>query len=915
MSGSLRANVRPVTLWPPATGVVAGAAAATAVAPAPLSAAAWWPVAAGALSAALLNAASNAANNLADRDADRINKPERAAARGSLLALTAVTAIAGLALALAAGWQFLLCALAAGIASAAYSAPPLRLKRWGWSAGLSIACARGWLLIVAGWATVGDVFATAGPWWLGLPFFVFITGAAATKDFADVAGDRAEGIRSWPVELGPERAANRVGWFLILPWLGLPLLACAGHHGHALGLRLVPGPLVIGALLLAGMGLAGWGELRRRPAARSSAGENHPAWLLMYAQMVVAQLVVCWAAWQPAPPRTVDPGRRLLIVGLDGLDPVLLERFIAAGDCPTFAALRDGGGGNGSSPRVRRLATTAPPVSPVAWATFATGLPPSEHRVMGFIRREAAQYALRNGLVTGDPPHIANARRGVSFWHRLRAAGIPAAAYWVPVSFPPEQAPPGEEVAGLGVPDGRLGLPSYTRWDTAEPFAPGETVRDTEFGGKVVRFAAGPQGGPGLLPGPLGSRLTVRFDRATAPDGGRALRIALPNGSAVVAEGAWSPWLPAPFAIPPGALIHTRFQCYVREAGERIHVYARALQLAPGAVPIPLSRPRGLMQHLHTVHGPQKTAGWTEETFGCQEAALPPGVVLADALADLDRRSRIVSDRLAAGDWACTVAVFTEVDRVSHCFWRDPAGLRAVYRAADAAVARIRAAAPPDTDLLVVSDHGFRAFDRAVSLNAWLRREGYLRLRDDAALRAPARAMGRLGPAPITLDDVDWSRTHAYAVGLGGVFLNRVGREGRGIVTAAQAPALLAEIRAGLLALRDRERPGTPVVDTVRTGPESGYAADDPHAADLLVGFASGYRVSWQTALGGSHEPVIAPNDRPWSGDHCSAPPEAVPGVCLASFPLPDRPLHLRDVAPSDSSLRGGAWLLSAARR
>ncbi len=917
------ANVRPVTLLPPATGVLAGACAAAAVATHALGLTQWAAVAAGAVSAALLNAASNAANNLADRDADLVNKPERAAARGTLAALVAVTALLGLALAAAAGWQFLACGIAAGLASAAYSAPPLRLKRWGWSAGLSIAIARGWLLIVAGWATVGDVFAGPAPWILGLPFFVFIVGAAATKDFSDVAGDRAEGVRSWPVVLGARRAADRVGWFLVLPWLSLPLLALAGHHGHALGLRLVPGPLVIAAIVLGVMGVAGWGELRRRPNARSSAGENHPVWLLMYAQMVLAQLAIVWAAWQPGPPRLERPPQRLLIIGLDGLDPVLLEQFIASGDCPTFAELAAAGGA------VHRLATTDPPISPVAWATFATGLPPAQHRVMGFIRRDAATYGLRNGLITGVPPHIVNARQGESFWGRLRRAGIPAAAYWVPVSFPPEAAPPGEELAGLGVPDGRLGLPSYTRWDSEVELTPGEEMRETEFGGRVLHGATST-----FVPGPLGTRIPVRFTRTTTADGTPALRVVLPNATAVVAEGTWSPWMPAPFTIPPGAAIHTRFQCYVRSAGDRLHVYGRPLQLAPGAIPIPLGRPRGLLQHLHEQHGPMKSAGWTEETFACQEHALPAAVVLADALADIERKARIVAARLGGngrpggGDgWSCAVVVLTEVDRVSHCFWRDREALRQVYRAADAAVARMRDAAPPGTALVVCSDHGFRAFDRAVSLNAWLRREGYLRLREGAVAGMP-RSMGELGPTPITLDDIDWSRTHAYAVGLGGIFLNRAGREGHGIVTDEQAPALLAELRRGLAALRDPgagpERAGAPVVATVRSATQAGYPAGDANAADLYVGFADGYRVSWQTALGGSSEPVIAANDRPWCGDHVSAPPEAVPGVLLTNFPTPAGAWHLRDLAPSTlryfgleppPSLPGSARLLESARR
>ena len=76
--------------------------------------------------------------------------------------------------------------------------------------------------------------------------------------------------------------------------------------------------------------------------------------------------------------------------------------------------------------------------------------------------------------------------------------------------------------------------------------------------------------------------------------------------------------------------------------------------------------------------------------------------------------------------------------------------------------------------------------------------------------------------------------------------------------------------------------------------------------------------------INGRGEPVFAPNDRPWCGDHVSAPAEAVPGVCLASFPLPAAALQLRDFAPSvlryfglsvPSSLSGSSNMLDSARR
>ncbi|MCI0340239.1 MAG: UbiA family prenyltransferase [Planctomycetales bacterium] len=253
---------------------------------------------AGAAAAALLNAASNALNAVADRRADAANKPDRPLVSGALGpgqagGLAAIAGAAGLALASAATPPggppgFVLCALAAGLATAAYSCRPLRLKRWAWRAGASIALARGLLLLVAGWATVGSVVRTAVPWALGGVFFLFLVGAAATKDFSDVEGDRAEGVRTWPVTLGAERASRRVAPFLVWPWM---LFAAAAWLP---GLPGSPALWVGGSASLVLHGAFWARALVRDPAAR--AGENHPSWRGMYALMVHGQAVVAAAS-------------------------------------------------------------------------------------------------------------------------------------------------------------------------------------------------------------------------------------------------------------------------------------------------------------------------------------------------------------------------------------------------------------------------------------------------------------------------------------------------------------------------------------------------------------------------------------------------------------------------------------------
>ncbi|MCI0340238.1 MAG: alkaline phosphatase family protein [Planctomycetales bacterium] len=610
--------------------------------------------------------------------------------------------------------------------------------------------------------------------------------------------------------------------------------------------------------------------------------------------------------------RAAAAGRRLLVLGVDGLDPRLLREAIAAGEAPNLAALAREG-------TLCPLATTEPPESPVAWATFATGLPPSGHRVYDFVRRDPASYAVLPGLVDAEPPPVfagaiavgrpgvSNRRAGVPFWSRLRAAGIAASSYWVPVSFPPEPAPPGESLAGLGAPDLRGTFGSYTLYDSERPEGSPE---GTEFGGilRGVRLRGGRAESvlegppdPATPPGPARRRLTVPIRFEVRGSGGPVRIEAGGTGGAAadVPPGSWSPWLPVRFRVGPLGAVRGRLRARVLSASPRLLVYVSPLQADLADPPVPFTAPPALGRALATDFPDLKSAGWSEETFARQEGVLEAGVVLDDILGDLARKGRVLRSRLAETPWSCAVAVVTELDRVCHLHWRDREAIGRAYRAVDAWVGEVVASPPPGTPVLVVSDHGFRSFRRGVNLNSWLLREGRLRLRAGAS--ASSRSLAGLAVGPVTLAEVDWPRTRAYAVGLGHVYLNLRGRERDGIVAPGDAPAEIARIAEGLRALRDPAT-GEPIVGSVVGRREAGYRETDPfydEAPDLLVGFRDGYRVSWQTALGGIPGPVVEPNDRPWCGDHCSAPASEVPGVLVSSARIPEGPVSIADVAPT----------------
>ncbi len=191
----------------------------------------------------------------------------------------------------------------------------------------------------------------------------------------------------------------------------------------------------------------------------------------------------------------------------------------------------------------------------------------------------------------------------------------------------------------------------------------------------------------------------------------------------------------------------------------------------------------------------------------------------------------------------------------------------------------------PETILIVLSDHGFANFRRTVHLNTWLKSQGLLQLK---AGYTSGRLFGQ---------DVDWERTQAYALGIGGIYLNCQGREPCGIVTLEDAKPLLDAIQQQLLTLVDPQS-GTPVVRRVLRSDAVYTVAQTSQAPDLFVGFADGYRASWETAAGGTPETITEDKRQKWSGDHL-VDPGLVPGILLLNQRLSLHAPTLQDLAPT----------------
>jgi predicted AlkP superfamily phosphohydrolase/phosphomutase len=385
--------------------------------------------------------------------------------------------------------------------------------------------------------------------------------------------------------------------------------------------------------------------------------------------------------------------------------------------------------------------------------------------------------------------------------------------------------------------------------------------------------------------------------------------------------GQWSPWVPVSFKVNLLVSVHGMTQFHVVRADRELQIYASPVNFDPREKPpVPLSKPDGYAADLAEELGVYRTLGWAESADkALQEGRLDEAAFLYDADRAFDDRERIILHGVQRPDWDLLVAAVETTDRVSHMMWRliDPKhpmydatlaarhgdAIEKVYRRADDLVGRIQAKLPAGAVFLVMSDHGFHSFRRSVNLNTWLTENGYM-VFTDQAVGTKARLADLFGRGRFW-EGVDWSRTRAYALGLGQIYFNLRGRESQGIVSeGAEYRALLDEMASKLAQLRDPAT-GLPVMRAVYRRDEVYKGEYLRQAPDLQAGFDDGYRVGWQDTMGGVARAVVEDNNRKWSGDHCATAAEISGGVLFVNRKLAHGAPGIMDLAPTILRLLG----------
>lgn len=599
--------------------------------------------------------------------------------------------------------------------------------------------------------------------------------------------------------------------------------------------------------------------------------------------------------------------RKVIVIGLDGFEPKIVERMLKAGELPNLARLRDQGG-------YSRIRTTYPAQTPVAWSTFATGTNPGRHGIFDFIRRDPKtylpdlslnRYEQKNAFL---PPKAVNLRRGTPLWELLSAASISSSVVRCPCTYPPDDIQ-GRILSGMGVPDLRGGLGTSTFYTSDESVRAQESEMvlnvKPDAGGAVKTHVIGPRNPKTRSDLPFD--ITIQID----PSGRRVTLLSEGQPKALeIREGEWSDWLKVKFKIGLLQSVKGMVRFHLVQAAPVLELYASPVNFDPDAPMFPISSPPEYAKEMTRSVGTYYTTGMVEDHGGLNNERFDEVAYLEQCEGVLRERERMMVyelDRLTEGFFFC---LFDTPDRVQHMFWRfgeqdHPAnhgqqvsGLTHViedhYRACDQVVGKAMQYADDQTLFVTLSDHGMNSFQRGVHINTWLHSNGLLSLRNGIR---PGEEAGDF------FHSVDWDRTKAYAVGLGGIYLNLKGREERGVVDGGEAEALKAAISNGLTDLRDASLDRTAIRSIVAreqiyTGP---YVDEAP---DLLVNFSEGYRVSWTTALGGVPEGHFEDNVKKWGGDHI-IDPSLVPGVLFMNKAFNEDGGSLLDMAPTILSAMG----------
>ncbi len=591
---------------------------------------------------------------------------------------------------------------------------------------------------------------------------------------------------------------------------------------------------------------------------------------------------------------------RVMVLGIDGIDPKILSALMEKKKLPNFRKLKSMGS-------FLPLNTTNPPQSPVAWSSIATGCNPAGHNIFDFIIRNPKNYLPDLSLLKMDrdnpmsnfrggryiPP-----REGKAFWEITDSEGIPGTVVRWPVTFPPRKGS-SHVLAGLGVPDikGGLGRGAFYTTDIARLNNEDHIILVNLEDGKLKTTIFGP------FKQKLKGRAAGKIPLEIVVANHNSVRIKVQKTTFALKKGDWSNWIRLTFDVGLFRKVSAICRFYLVDTDPDLGLYLSPLQIDPENPAFPISNPENYAKELSRNIGLYHTLGLPEDTKALTDGFIDEDAFLSMCDNIMVDREKMLEHELNRFKEGLLAFVFDTTDRIQHCFWHtlDPQHpvydpglakkygkvIEDYYLRMDNNLKKVLETIDSNTTLIVCSDHGFTTFRRGVHLNSWLVEKGFMTLREK-----PGDEEG--GPL---FSLVDWNKTSAYALGFGGIYLNLKGREGKGIVSPEDSLKLIDNIASKLSDLRDPLR-NEPAINRVYNKTKLYQGKYLNNAPDMVVGFRPGFRVSWQTAIGGAPAGIFMDNKKKWSGDHC-LDPHFVPGILLMNREVKIKNISLLNIAPT----------------
>ncbi len=603
--------------------------------------------------------------------------------------------------------------------------------------------------------------------------------------------------------------------------------------------------------------------------------------------------------------------QKVLILGLDGIDPRLLQLWMREGKLPYFQRLAHQGD-------FLPLRTSIPPQSPVAWSNFITGMNPGGHAIFDFIHRDPERYfplfsasetteakktiRIGNLVLPLSGGEVNNMRKGKAFWQILEEHDIPATVFKIPANYPPV-ATKQRTISGMGTPDilGSYGIFNYYTTEQKE-------LKEDIGGGRIHPVSVMANKVEAKLLGPVNTFKKARPEseidfKVFIDPVNPVAKISLQGHEFILKEGEWSSWKRINFRMIPTQSVSGICMFYLKQVRPNFKLYVSPVNIDPGRAALPISTPKEYAERLEKRFGPFFTKGLPADTKALDNDVLDDGEFLEQDDLVLRERLEMFDYELARLSSGLLFYYVSSTDQRQHMFWRlidkehpsyDPDlakrygnTIENIYREMDKLLAKAMEKVDKDTVLIVMSDHGFSPFRRSFNLNTWLKESGYHTLINPF----------KQGREDLFLN-TNWSRTKAYSFGLNSLYINQKGREAEGIVKPGpEKEVLVREIAQNLENFRDPQTGERPVLRAfiakdVYQGP---YVEEAP---DIIVGYNHGYRTSWAAPLGRIPKEIVEDNTEKWSGDHCMAP-EVIPGILLTNRKIKTKSPALYDLTPT----------------